>query len=90
MRRRSRSLRRYPLPRTSQRELFSADMVYYLHDRAGDKEHREARAESARLARKALQKSAELEAYLGLLDYRAGKVREIKSVGAFFRSLRGA
>ena len=47
-------------------------------------------AESARLARKALQKSAELEAYLGLLDYRAGMVREIKSVGAFFRSLRGA
>jgi hypothetical protein len=47
-------------------------------------------AESARLARKALQKSDELEAYLGLLDYRAGKVREIKSVGAYFRSSRGA
>jgi hypothetical protein len=47
-------------------------------------------AESARLARKALQKSDELETYLGLLDYRAGKVREIKSVGAYFRTLRGA
>jgi hypothetical protein len=46
--------------------------------------------ESADLARKSLKKSNELEAYLGLLDYRAGKVREIKSVRAFFRSLRGA
>jgi hypothetical protein len=47
-------------------------------------------AESADLARKSLKKSNELEAYLGLLDYRAGKVREIKSVRAHFRSLRGA
>jgi hypothetical protein len=47
-------------------------------------------AESAALARKSLKKSNELEAYLGLLDYRAGKVREIKSIPAFFRSLRGA
>ena len=46
--------------------------------------------ESAKLARKSLKKSNELEAYLGLLDYRAGKVREIKSIPAFFRSLRGA
>jgi hypothetical protein len=46
--------------------------------------------ESAALARKALQKSNELEAYLGLLDYNAGSVREIKSVQNFFRSLRGA
>ena len=46
--------------------------------------------ESADLARKSLKKSNELEAYLGLLDYRAGKVREIKSVRNFFRSLRGA
>jgi hypothetical protein len=46
--------------------------------------------ESADLARKSLQKSNELEAYLGLLDYRAGKVREIKSVRDYFRSLRGA
>jgi hypothetical protein len=46
--------------------------------------------ESADLARKSLQKSNELEAYLGLLDYRAGKVREIKSIPAFFSSLRGA
>ena len=47
-------------------------------------------AESARLARKSLQKSNELEAYLGLLDHRAGKVREVKSVDAYFRTLRGA
>jgi hypothetical protein len=47
-------------------------------------------AESAALARKALKKSNELEAYLGLLDYRAGKVREIKSIPSFFSSLRGA
>jgi hypothetical protein len=46
--------------------------------------------ESAALARKSLQKSNELEAYLGLLDHRAGKVREIKSVRGYFRSLRGA
>ena len=31
-------------------------------------------AESAALARKSLKKSNELEAYLGLLDYRAGKL----------------
>ncbi len=46
--------------------------------------------ESADLARKTLKKTNELEACLGLLDYRAGKVREIKSVRAYFRSLRGA
>jgi hypothetical protein len=46
--------------------------------------------ESAALARKTLKKTNELEAYLGLLEYKAGKVREIKSVPAFFRSLRGA
>jgi hypothetical protein len=46
--------------------------------------------ESAELARKALQKTKELEAYLGLFDYNAGRVREIKSVQNFFRSLRGA
>jgi hypothetical protein len=37
---------------------------------------------SAKLARKSLKKSDELEAYLGLLDCRAGKVREIKSIPA--------
>jgi hypothetical protein len=46
--------------------------------------------ESAALARKTLKKTNELEAYLGLLEYNAGKVREIKSIPAFFRSLRGA
>ena len=46
--------------------------------------------ESAALARKTLKKTNELEAYLSLLEYKAGKIREIKSVPAFFRSLRGA
>jgi len=46
--------------------------------------------ESADLARKTLKKTNELEAYLGLLDYRAGKVREIRSIRDYFRSLRGA
>jgi hypothetical protein len=34
-------------------------------------------AESARLSRNALKKSNELEAYLGLLDYRAGRVEDL-------------
>jgi hypothetical protein len=42
------------------------------------------------LRRKSLRKSNELEAYLGLLEYPAGKVREIKSVRDHFRSLRRA
>lgn len=46
--------------------------------------------ESADLARKALRKTEELETYLSVLEYRAGKIREIKSVRSFFRSLRGA
>jgi hypothetical protein len=46
--------------------------------------------ESAELARKSLRKRNELEAYLGLLDYRAGWVREIKSVHNYFRTLRSA
>jgi hypothetical protein len=43
--------------------------------------------ESADLARKSLKKSNELEVYLGLLDYGAGKVREIKSIPGVFRKL---
>jgi hypothetical protein len=46
--------------------------------------------ESADLARKALRKTEELDAYLSVLEYRAGKIREIKSVRGYFRSLRGA
>ena len=46
--------------------------------------------ESAALARKTLRKTNELEAYLGLLEHKAGKLREIKSVRDHFRSLRGA
>ncbi len=43
--------------------------------------------ESATLAKKALRKSDELEAYLSLLEYRASKVNEYKSVNAIFKKL---
>jgi hypothetical protein len=46
--------------------------------------------ESETLARKMLKKANELEVYLSVLDYKAGKIREIKSVRDYFRSLRGA
>ena len=46
--------------------------------------------ESAKLARKALQKCNELEAYLSVLEYRAGKVRQYKSDAELFRKLRVA
>jgi hypothetical protein len=46
--------------------------------------------ESASLARQALRKSEELDAYLSALEYRAGKVRRHKSVAALFRELKGA
>jgi hypothetical protein len=46
--------------------------------------------ESADLARQALRKSEELDAYLSALEYRAGKVRRHKSVAALFRELKGA
>jgi hypothetical protein len=66
-------------------------MLYYLYDSRRHKTHREDRPRKRRyIARKSLKKSNELEAHLGLLDYRAGKVREIKSIPAFFRSLRRA
>jgi hypothetical protein len=44
-------------------------------------------AQSAVFAQKALRKSRELEAYLSLLEYRAGKVNAHKSVNALFRKL---
>ncbi len=45
-------------------------------------------AESAAFARRALSKSNELEAYLSLLEYRAGKVRKYKSVNTLFKKLK--
>jgi len=41
--------------------------------------------ESADLARKAIRKSEELEAYLSALEYRAGKIRRHTSVASLFR-----
>lgn len=45
-------------------------------------------AQSASFARKAIHKSNELEAYLSLLEYRAGKVTKHKSVSALFKRLK--
>lgn len=45
-------------------------------------------SESMRYARKAIQKSSELEAYLSLLEYKAGKVRKYSSVGDLFKKLK--
>ncbi|OGM90752.1 MAG: hypothetical protein A3D64_02540 [Candidatus Wildermuthbacteria bacterium RIFCSPHIGHO2_02_FULL_49_9] len=44
--------------------------------------------ESAAFARRALSKSNELEAYLSMLEYRAGKVRKYPSVDALFKKLK--
>ena len=44
--------------------------------------------ESADLARKSLRKSNGLEAYLSVLEYRAGKTRRHKSVPDLFRKLK--
>jgi hypothetical protein len=44
--------------------------------------------ESADLARKSLKKSNEIEAYLSVVEYRAGKVRRHKSVPDLFRKLK--
>ena len=46
--------------------------------------------ESAALARKALKKTNELEGYLSLLEYKAGKVREYPSAAALMRKVRSA
>ncbi len=45
-------------------------------------------AESVAFARRALRKSDELEAYLSLLEYRAGKVNNYPSVQALFKKLK--
>ena len=44
--------------------------------------------ESADLARKSLKKSNEIEAYLSVMEYRAGKTRRHKSVRDLFRKLK--
>jgi SAM-dependent methyltransferase len=44
--------------------------------------------ESTDLARKSLKKSNELEAYLSVMEYRAGKIRRHKSVRYLFRKLK--
>jgi len=46
--------------------------------------------ESADLARKSLRKSNELQAYLSLLEHKAGRVREHVSVRALVRKLKKA
>ena len=46
--------------------------------------------ESASLARKALRKSNELEAYLSLFEYKAGNVRSYKTVREIFKKIKRA
>gem|GEM_PF-1155813 len=43
---------------------------------------------SRRYAHKSLQKSRELETYLSILDYKAGRVKEYPSVDAIFRAAK--
>jgi len=45
-------------------------------------------SESMRYARKSLKKSRELEIYLSVLDYKAGRVKEYASVDAIFRAAK--
>ena len=45
-------------------------------------------SESMRYARKALQKTDELEAYLSMLEYKIGKVRKYRSVNELFKKLK--
>lgn len=47
-------------------------------------------SESARYARKAIQKSDELQTYLSILEYKAGKVKEYSSVQAITRAAKRA
>lgn len=47
-------------------------------------------SESASLAKRALRKSNELEAYLSLLEYKAGNVRAHASVKELFRKIKRA
>jgi hypothetical protein len=44
--------------------------------------------ESARYARKALQKSDEMEAYLSVLEHKAGKTKKYRSVDELFKKLK--
>jgi len=46
--------------------------------------------ESASLAKRALRKSNELEAYMSLLEYRAGNVRAHASVKELFKKIKRA
>ena len=46
--------------------------------------------ESASLAKRALRKSNELEAYLSLLEYKAGNINTHTSVRALFRKIKRA
>jgi hypothetical protein len=43
---------------------------------------------SRRYAHKSLQKSRELEIYLSVLDYKAGRVKEYPSIDAIFRAAK--
>lgn len=45
-------------------------------------------SESVKYARKSLQKSDELEAYLSMLEYRAGKVRTYRSARELIRAAK--
>lgn len=45
-------------------------------------------SESVRYARKSLQKSDEIEAYLSMLEYKIGKVNKHRSVDELFKKLK--
>jgi hypothetical protein len=75
---------RNPLPSTRARPLWYTPCM----TTADTKRIERIARESADLARKSLKKSNELEAYLSVLEYRAGKVRRHKSVPDLFRKLK--
>lgn len=45
-------------------------------------------SESVRYARKSLQKSDEIEAYLSMLEYKIGNVNKHRSVDELFKKLK--
>jgi hypothetical protein len=45
-------------------------------------------AESMLYARKSLQKSEELEAYLSLLEYKTGTIKKYRSIDDLFKKLK--
>jgi hypothetical protein len=47
-------------------------------------------SESMRYARKAIQKTGELEAYLSFIEYKAGKTKAYPSVRAIIRAAKRA